>query len=96
MRFTAGDRMKLFMETAEGDVAEITGMVTSMSVSLGYDSGLRTELTIVGVPEWTSGVSITARRHAPEWKCDHCGRVNKMARTTCEGCGASRSFIYGP
>ncbi len=92
------EKLKVWIERPSGEGGEITGVVVGISFTSEYGTrGMtKTELEIIGDAKWLNGESISARRHAPEWKCDHCGRVNKMERTTCEGCGASRSFIYGP
>lgn len=30
--------------------------------------------------------------HAPsKWECDHCGRINPIEKSSCEGCAASQT-----
>lgn len=95
MAVQVAEKIKVYIETPGGTISEITGYVQSISVTCGYGP-TRTDISILGHSIITDRNEITARRQAPEWKCDHCGRVNKMERTTCDGCGAGRSFIYGP
>ena len=96
------NQIKLYMETKDGHVLELTGNVVGMSTTYDWnDIGGRTtvDLRLVGLEKWfTSSFmrdQVAAKTHAVEWHCDYCGRANSREQQTCKSCGAVRSFIYG-
>lgn len=100
-------KMKVFFETPEGLVHEITGFVNSISFQYEGSGMVRTELEVLGYhPVAFSSQDFYAKieeaKDKGEWKCDYCGHINPMSARNCGGddnssvgCGAARSFIYG-
>lgn len=103
-----GSQVKLYIETRDGQLREITGFVSEFSVTVEDSSQITTDLRIIGYDPVTfsSADRIAARiqqfNSAGEWKCDYCGHINPKSARNCGGdemhslgCGAARSFIYG-
>lgn len=107
MAFVPGDSVKVYMETSDGMITEITGYVKELSYSLSYDSLAQIDISVVGnnpavFSSQTFATKIEEHRKSGEWKCTYCGHVNPMSARNCGGedkssigCGAVRSFIYG-
>lgn len=101
MAFQAGEKLKVIVETPDGQVIDLTGLVVSMSVSTGFSDMASVEMSMV-VPsvdfvirshdDWS--FLLGEMRSAPEWKCDYCGGVNLKKHRKCESCGAHRTFLY--
>lgn len=94
MGIGVGERINVFVETADGKVYDLESMATSVEIRYSYDSV--TEFTIHGVcTKAILSAQAKDMRTAREWKCTFCGRPNQRADETCKSCGAVRSFIYG-
>ena len=58
----------------------------------------KTKFEFVGVDRITTQIDIKENvktfKKTGEWLCEYCGTPNKRENTTCNKCGAPRSFIY--
>lgn len=96
-----GSIFKVYIEDETGRVLEVENCM-STEISVEYSGSIaRTTIRLdaVGETVWHSRNDffdlIRSKKHSPEWKCDHCSRINNRAEEVCKSCGAPRSFIYG-
>lgn len=99
---TSGDKLKVFIQTADGFIAEMNTYAMSVEQCADSVRGLYVSMNLesFGAIEWGDKKEFLDRtENASEWKCGFCGKPNKREQTTCgenepRGCGSVRPFIY--
>lgn len=95
-----GNTYKVILEGSNGEVYDLTGMVTEMTIENKIDSLTVLRLEILGnggfsvsdSDGWSS--RINKMRTSKEWRCEHCKSPNPRSAGLCQRCGAVRSFLY--
>ena len=101
--------VKVFVETGDGVVREITGYVESFTFETDVHGYVRAYLEVIGVNDpimyltsFNLARKVEESHISGEWACTYCGHINPRSVRVCgaeekttAGCGASRSFIYG-
>ncbi|MBW2638341.1 MAG: hypothetical protein JRC86_12655 [Deltaproteobacteria bacterium] len=101
MAMSLGDKVKLFIENAAGEVIEIPVISVEYSIEAPMDGPITGDVgfKMIGPPTMFTRDDFVKKsavmRSAAEWACTFCERPNKRERETCGSCGAVRSFIYG-
>jgi len=105
MAILTGEPVRVYIETKDGAVREITGHVISVSISPSYSDMVEATFSVLSdnisflEPAQMSDV-VNDARTAKEWRCPHCGNVNPRSARYCGaadssmGCRAARPFLY--
>lgn len=95
-----GNTYKVILESSNGEVYDLTGMVTEITIENNIDSPtvMRFEIlsnsgfSISNSEAWD--IKVNRMRTSKEWRCEHCGAPNPREEGFCTRCGAIRSFLY--
>ena len=101
MAVRCGESAQIWMQTKDGVMIELTGMVREYSLSSSITGLIEMDLSIVSGDGDMSLLfndskhpKVSELRAQKEWQCSYCGRPNAKHRETCKSCGAVRPFIY--
>lgn len=102
----AGEKINVILQRENGEVIDLTGVVSDLQISSGFDGVVETDIRILGdtithyfdIKDAKKTVS-----RMDTWECAYCGTINSTSSLHCGdngnpkmtvGCGAPRPLVF--